>query len=165
MNIITTVEFINSQKELDGFDVDFEAHPSHVDELETCMQYTQVEWDKSKYSNDQNALIASYLNYNREAIDQLFTDELALESGRVKKPIRRRIQWKLASLPIIAATLFCSCANQKHLHYSGEYKIKTRSGNATTFYEVPGTYILESDTLKANDKVKIAVIRAVPKRK
>ena len=60
----------------------------------------------------------------------------------------------------IILILFSSCAGAR-LHKSGIYTIDTREGNATTFKEVRGRYILLSDTLKPGDKVEMLEVKSL----
>ena len=61
-------------------------------------------------------------------------------------------------LTICIVGLLASCSPS--LHNTGKYTIKTREGNLTTFNEVRGKYVVESDTLKVNDTITINVIKA-----
>jgi hypothetical protein len=60
----------------------------------------------------------------------------------------------------LLAILATSCTANK-LHKSGTYTIATRNGNATTFKEVKGRYMLQSDTLKPGDKVVMIEIKDI----
>jgi hypothetical protein len=62
---------------------------------------------------------------------------------------------------IIAAILIglTSCSTQKHLRYTGEYRIAERKGDTTKLEGVKGTYLITSDTLKKGDVIKINVIK------
>jgi len=80
-----------------------------------------------------------------------------------KNDSRKDIRHWLVLIPLF---LLASCAatNKTHyerihgLHKAGVYTVKSRSGNVTTFKEVKGKYVVQSDTLKPNDKIEINVI-------
>lgn len=62
---------------------------------------------------------------------------------------------------ILFSLLILSSCTATRLYRSGTYTIATRQGNATTFKEVRGTYMVMSDTLKPGDKVTMIEIKTI----
>lgn len=55
--------------------------------------------------------------------------------------------------------IFLASCVTRPLYKTGNYIIKTRTGNVTTFHHVKGSYELISDTLKVGDTVLMINIK------
>ena len=80
-----------------GFDAEFEAHPQHEDDGIGSYEYwgakcydsrpyisceqSGIEWDKSKYSADDNELIEKYLEDNYAYVEGEFIDQFVKDGG------------------------------------------------------------------------------------
>lgn len=59
---------------------------------------------------------------------------------------------------LIFLLLLCSCSTPKKLT-TGTYTVISKRGDVVSFKEVSGHYKINSDTLKAGDKININVVR------
>lgn len=61
-------------------------------------------------------------------------------------------------IPACLIILF-GCNASKRLQYTGAYTVKEKKGELVRFFEVKGRYLINSDTLKKDDRITIIVVR------